>query len=107
MHFFLLLIFLAHQLGYTQTSEFNNSLSPTESYYVPALNGTKLKKVATPFIDEAARQCTDFATPETAENNFKKAANSSQCWAASLPRSHSSVGWQLSWHHVATSQGYR
>jgi len=41
-HFFLLLIFLAHQLGYTQTSEFNNSLSPTESYYVPALNGTKL-----------------------------------------------------------------
>ena len=41
-HFFLVLFFLAHQLGYAQTSESKNSLDNTESYYVPALNGTKL-----------------------------------------------------------------
>ena len=41
-HFFLVLIFLVHQSGYTQISESKNSLDNTESYYVPALNGTKL-----------------------------------------------------------------
>lgn len=41
-HFFLVLFFIAHQLGYAQVSKSNESLGSTKSYYVPAHNGTKL-----------------------------------------------------------------
>lgn len=41
-YFFLLLLFAAPQVGYAQTLESENSFENTKSYYVAALNGTKL-----------------------------------------------------------------
>ena len=74
---FLILLISAHHPGYTQTSETNDSLGYTESYYVPALYGTKLavdvhfpagyKNNKLPALLEFTRYWRSVENPETGE----------------------------------------
>ncbi|MEO1260774.1 MAG: CocE/NonD family hydrolase [Bacteroidota bacterium] len=74
---FLILIISAFYLGCTQTAKVNDSLYRTESYYVPALNGTRLavdvhfpgnfKKGKLPALLEFTRYWRSRENPDTGE----------------------------------------
>lgn len=74
---FLTLLFSSSYPGYAQSSETNESLGCTESYYVPALGGTKLavdvyfpgctRDVKLPALFEFTRYWRSVEDPETGE----------------------------------------